>query len=89
MESYSSDSSYTTYVSDGSSSISDASPQHYHNANRATNVKCRYFMNSGYCFYGDACQFLHAASSLTSNGTAPRAKQDNYYSSEGEKFICF
>lgn len=86
MESYSSDSSYNAFASE--SSISDInSPQNYQRAAgnggpRSTNVKCRYFMNNGYCFYGDKCQFLHVYASP--NGTPSRnSKNDSFVSSEG------
>lgn len=93
MDSYSSDSSYSTYPSE-TTSISDVnSPQNFqrgsgtstgaNSAGRATNVKCRYFMNNGYCFYGEQCQFVHVR---PGNNNAPRQKQDSFASSEGISF---
>lgn len=82
MESYSSDSSYNAFASE--SSISDInSPQHFQRGHprNSANVKCRYFMNNGYCFYGDNCQFLHV--SATPNGSSRQQKHDSYISSEG------
>lgn len=82
MESYSSDSSYHAFASE--SSVSDySSPQNLRNVGaRSTNVKCRYFMNNGYCFYGENCQFQHVSGG-NMNGPS-QAKQDQYYNtSEG------
>ena len=85
MESFSSESSYNAFGSEAS--IGDHSPQHFR-GNKVTNVKCRYFMNNGYCFYGDACQFVHAAPTMNGDLHSPtlqqHSSQDNYYSSEGK-----
>lgn len=60
--------------------------------NKLTNVKCRYFMNNGYCFYGDACQFLHAAPSMNGGDVHSPSTHGggggDYYSSEGECSGC-
>ena len=53
------------------------------NSNNRPGVQCRYFMNNGYCFYGENCTFLHSAGGTTgatgmSNG-AISGKQDRFF----------
>jgi len=87
MESYPSDSSFTTTFTSESSIENGSSPQQFPTGPavagaRATNIKCRYFMNNGYCFYGDSCQFIHVAS----NGfiSPSYQKQDSSFYSEDD-----
>ena len=88
MDSFSTDSSFNTYTSvSDTASLSDASSSQLFSqrssggsGNKQPNVKCRYFLNNGYCFYGDACQFVHVR---PGNNTGVRPKQDSYASSEG------
>ena len=83
MESYSSDSSYATYASESSLDQVN-SPQQYQGSGRMTNVKCRYFMNNGYCFYGEACQFLHSTPQVSNGYVSPSyQRQDSSYYNEG------
>lgn len=92
MDSFSTDSSFNTYPSTSdTTSLSDASTSQLFSqrsssgsGNKQPNVKCRYFLNNGYCFYGDACQFVHVRPG--SNGGV-RSKQDSYASSEGLIFF--
>lgn len=81
MESFTSESSYNAFGSEGS--ISEHSPQHFRGNKVVTNIKCRYFMNNGYCFYGDACQFVHAAMNGDLHSPTPHSSQDTFYNSEG------
>jgi len=89
MDSFSTDSSFNTYTSvSDTTSLSDASSSQLFSqrssggsGNKQPNVKCRYFLNNGYCFYGDACQFVHVR---TGNNTGVRPKQDSYASSEDD-----
>ena len=91
MESYSSDSSYATYASESSLDQVN-SPQQYQGSGRMTNVKCRYFMNNGYCFYGEACQFLHSTPQVSNGYVLPSyQRQDSSYYNEGiaqKKTFC-
>ena len=88
MDSFSTDSSFNTYQSTSeTTSLSDPSTSQLFSqrgsngsGNKQPNVKCRYFLNNGYCFYGDACQFVHVRSG---NNLGVRPKQDSYASSEG------
>lgn len=56
-------------------------PQAITRPNRPS-VLCRYFMNNGYCFYGDTCQFAHNVSGSSNGAVAGRSK--DHFFSEGE-----
>ena len=92
MDSFSTDSSFNTYLSvSDTTSLSDASTSQLFSqrgsggsGNKQPNVKCRYFLNNGYCFYGDACQFVHVR---PGSNAGVRPKQDSYASSEGLNLI--
>ena len=80
MESFSSESSYNAFGSEAS--ISEQSPQQFRGS-KVTNVKCRYFMNNGYCFYGEACQFVHAAPTVNGGEQhSPTSQQQQQPTSE-------
>ncbi|XP_065668599.1 PAN2-PAN3 deadenylation complex subunit pan3 isoform X2 [Hydra vulgaris] len=80
MGSYTSDNSY--FMDECISE--NTSPLHYHTPNRSTTVKCRYFMNNGYCFYGDACQFLHISPTMSNGTTHQRQEEIHNYSTEDD-----
>ncbi|XP_066910079.1 PAN2-PAN3 deadenylation complex subunit pan3-like isoform X1 [Clytia hemisphaerica] len=94
MDSYSSDSSFSTFQSE-TSSLSDANSSHLFSqrssgsasgGGKQTNVKCRYFMNNGYCFYGDQCQFSH----VRPGGASPLTHQNHEsYASTSEDDSAF
>ena len=49
-------------------------------------------MNNGYCFYGEACQFLHSAPQVSNGYVSPSyQRQDSSYYNEGiaqKKTFC-
>lgn len=84
MESFSSEGSFNAFNND--SSIIDSSPQNLRGGNKVSNVKCRYYMNNGYCFHGEACQFVHAGHGMNGDLHSPTLQQhqESFYSSEDD-----